>query len=138
MTEKPAPVRRSAGMLGSPFDRNRGAVIAAAPSPRPGQVPPATSVSRPCPRPKPQVLMSEVAGARGLEIGEHRKAFRAFMMARGLRPSQWAKMAGVPVGEILAYLTGRQRFFSPGVAERLAHAAGVTGEEMFQRRPVQK
>jgi hypothetical protein len=31
----------------------------------------------------------------------------------------------------MAYLTGRQRFFSPGVAERLAQAAGVSSAAMF-------
>jgi hypothetical protein len=35
------------------------------------------------------------------------------------------------VGEILAYLTGRQRFLAPGVAEKLAQAAGVTTAAMF-------
>ena len=76
--------------------------------------------------------MGEVAIPRGQQVSEYRDAFRAFMTARHLRPSRWAKMADVPMGEILAYLTGRQRFFSPGVAEKLAEAAGVGAGDMFR------
>ena len=37
--------------------------------------------------PSPKVLMGEVAAPRGVEIGKQREAFRAFMTARRLRPS---------------------------------------------------
>jgi len=49
----------------------------------------------------------EVAAPRGLEIGRQRDAFRAFMIARHLRPSEWAGAAGVPAGEILGFLPAR-------------------------------
>lgn len=81
---------------------------------------------------KPKVLMGEVAAPRGLEIGKQREAFRAFMTKRGLRPSAWATQAGVPVNTILAFLTGKARGLPPGVAEKLAAAAGVPAPAMFQ------
>ncbi|MCP5411222.1 MAG: hypothetical protein H6924_03690 [Alphaproteobacteria bacterium] len=130
------PPRRSAGMLGSPLSRGRDAAPAPpvqprrpAPEPAPPQAQPRASRL-----PKPKVLIGEMAAPRGTEVGEFRDAFRAFMTAHSLRPTEWAKKAGVPVGEILAYLTGRQRFFAQGVAEKLAAAAGVSTEAMFAKK----
>ena len=89
---------------------------------------------------KPEVLMGEVAaplktfaasGDKGRMIAAQRGAFRAFMTARHLRPSEWARDAGVPANEILAFLTGRARGFSPGVAEKLAAAAKATLADML-------
>lgn len=129
--------RRSAGMLGSPAARRGGPDIPGSPPANPRAMP-SPSLERPQSKisryPKPKVLVGEVAAPRGTEIGEYREAFRAFMTARRLRPSDWAKKAGVPMGEIMAYLTGRQRFFAPGVAEKLAAAADATTDEMFGQR----
>ena len=62
--------------------------------------------------------MGEVAAPRaqshGAGIDQQREAFRAFMTSRRLRPTIWAKQAGVASGEILGYLTGRSRGFSAG------------------------
>ena len=79
--------------------------------------------------------MGEVAAPRspshGAAADQRREAFRAFMTSHRLRPTVWAKQAGVASGEILGYLTGRSRGFSPDVAEKLARAAKVRVEDMF-------
>ena len=86
-------------------------------------------------RVKPQTLMGEVAAprmpSRGAGADQRREAFRAFMTSHRLRPTVWAKQAGVASGEILGYLTGRSRGFSPDIAEKLARAARVRVEDMF-------
>jgi hypothetical protein len=132
--------RRSAGMRGDPRRPRPEAEIS-------GALPPRHAAARmpvPVPRarhpkppgadsaPKPEVLMGEVAAPRGLETGAGRDALRAFMLARRLAPTQWAKTAGVPMGEVLAYLTGRTRFLSQETAAKLARAAHVTPEELFE------
>jgi hypothetical protein len=81
---------------------------------------------------KPKVLMGEVAAPRGLEIGRQRDAFRAFMLARHLRPTEWARAANVPAGEILGFLTGKIRTIAPATLEKLARAAGCTMEDFFR------
>jgi len=81
---------------------------------------------------KPKVLMGEVAAPRGLEIGKQRDAFRAFMLARHLRPSEWARAAGVPAGEILGFLTGKTRIIAPATLEKLARAADCRAEDFFR------
>jgi hypothetical protein len=82
-------------------------------------------------RPKPQTLMNEVSAPRPAPDNA-REAFRNFMTAHRLRPTTWAKEAGVPSGEILGYLTGRSRGFSPATAEKLARAAKCRVEDMFK------
>ena len=84
-------------------------------------------------RVKPQALMGEGvrSPSHGFGADQRREAFRAFMTARRLRPTLWAKQAGVASGEILGYLTGRSRGFSADVAEKLARAAKVRVEDMF-------
>ena len=82
-------------------------------------------------RPRPQTLMNEVA-APPPPPDNAREAFRNFMTRSRLRPTTWAKDAGVPAGEILGYLTGRSRGFSSDTAEKLARAAKVRVEEMFK------
>lgn len=129
--EKRPPGRRSAGMLHSPRARDRDGPGMPATPPLRREAPEPNAAPRVSRHPSPRVLMGEVTGPRGQQVGEFREAFRAFMVAQHLRPTEWAKEAGVPVGEILAYLTGQQRFFSPGVAERLAGAAGVPLDVMF-------
>jgi DNA-binding Xre family transcriptional regulator len=89
---------------------------------------------------KPKVLMGEVAmpiqksaaSRGGVEIGKQRDAFRAFMLARHLRPTQWARAAGVPSGEILAFLTGKARAIAPQTLQKLARAAGCALEDMLR------
>src|SRR5581483_8653294 len=80
-------------------------------------------------RPKPKTLMGEVAAPRPAP-DQQRDAFRAFMTSRRLRPTQWAKQAGIASGEILSFLTGRSRGLSPEVAEKLARAAKTRVEDM--------
>jgi hypothetical protein len=82
-------------------------------------------------RPRPQVLMGEVSSPKA-GPDNHREAFRNFMTAHRLRPTSWAKEAGVHSGEILGYLTGHSRGLSEGVAEKLARAAKVRVEDMFK------
>ena len=76
--------------------------------------------------------MGEVAAPRGLEIGRQRDAFRTFMIARHLRPSEWARAAGVPAGEVLGFLTGKIRTIAPATLEKLARAAGCPVEDFFR------
>jgi hypothetical protein len=82
-------------------------------------------------RPTPQTLMDEVSAPKPMP-DNRREAFRNFMTANRLRPTVWAKDAGVSSGEILGYLTGRSRGFSGDVAEKLARAAKVRVEDMFR------
>ena len=81
---------------------------------------------------KPKVLMGEVTAPRGAQIGQHRDAFRAFMLARHLRPSDWARAAGVAPGEIMAFLTGHARTIPQPSLEKLARAADCAVEDFFQ------
>jgi hypothetical protein len=81
---------------------------------------------------KPKVLMGEVAAPRGQQIGQQRDAFRAFMIARHLRPSDWARSAGVPPGEVMAFLTGHARAIPPASLEKLARAANCAVEDLFK------
>lgn len=85
------------------------------------------------PHAKPKVLMGEVAAPRGLEIGRQRDAFRAFMIARHLRPTEWARAAGVPAGEILGFLTGKIRTIAPATLEKLARAANCAVQDFFKQ-----
>ena len=108
------------------------------PTPRPeAKQPERVSAS---PHPKPKVLMGEVAapiqkfaasGGGGVEIGKQREAFRAFMTAHHLRPTEWARAAGVPPGEILGFLTAKTRSIAPESLEKLARVAKVAPQDMF-------
>ncbi len=87
--------------------------------------------------PKPKVLMGEVVGPRAketgkAEIGKQRDAFRAFMVAKHLSPTGWARAAGIPTGEILGFLTGKSRGIAAQSLEKLARAAGCAPEEFFR------
>jgi len=81
---------------------------------------------------KPKVLMGEVTAPRGIQIGKQRDAFRAFMISHGLRPTQWARAAGVPSGEILAFLAGHVRAIAPQTLEKLARAANCAPDDLFR------
>ena len=128
MTDKP---RRSAGMRGSPVNpAPEHRPVSTVPKARPEvEQPERVSTS---PYAKPKILMGEVAAPKGQLIAAGRDAFRAFMQVRRLTPSGWARAAGVPPGEIMAFLTGNARSISPGVAAKLAAAAKVSVEEMFR------
>ncbi len=80
---------------------------------------------------KPRTLMGEVSAPRP-GPDSRREAFRSFMTSQRLRATDWAKSAGVPAGQIYAFLTGRSRGLSTDVAERLARAARVRVEDMFR------
>jgi cyclic pyranopterin phosphate synthase len=81
---------------------------------------------------KPKVIMGEVFAPKLAAPDARREAFRAFMTNRRLRATVWAADAGVPVGEILGYLTGQSRGFSSATAGKLAKAAKVSPDDMFQ------
>ena len=130
--------RRSAGMRGSPASplpehRPISSVFKARPeAPQPERV--STS-----PFAKPRILMGEVtappgafAGNKGEAIAAYRAAFRAFMIARRLTPSTWARDAGVPAAPLLSFLAGRARNIPPDIAAKLAAFAKVSVEEMFR------
>ena len=128
MSDRP---RRSAGMRGTPRNDapEHRPISTVPPKPRAEpKKPERVSTSRFA---KPKVLMGEVTAPRGLEIGKQRDAFRAFMIARHLRPSEWARTAGVPAGEILGFLTGKIRTIAPATLEKLARAANCTPEDFF-------
>jgi cyclic pyranopterin phosphate synthase len=98
-------------------------------------VKPPAAARRPAARGRaaPSTLMGEVAApAPRADATGRREAFRAFMLARRLRATQWAKQAGVPSSQIYAFLTGRLRALPPDSAERLARAAHVRIEDMFR------
>ena len=84
-------------------------------------------------RVKPATLMGEVAAPRPrADTAAQREAFRTFMTAHGLRATEWAKSAGVPSGQILAFLTGKSRAIPNEIAEKLARAARSRVEDMFR------
>jgi len=91
----------------------------------------ATAVKPLSNRPKPKTLMGEVAAPRPTQ-DQRRDAFRAFMTSHRLRPTLWAKQAGIASGEVLSFLTGRSRGLSVESAEKLARAAKVRVEDMFK------
>jgi len=70
-------------------------------------------------------------GGAGVEIGKQRDALRAFMISHRLRPTEWARAAGVPSGEILAFLTGKVRAIAPATLEKLARAAKCAPADLF-------
>lgn len=123
--------RRSAGMRGDPRRPRPEAEISSALPPR-AAAPDATMPVSRSRHPRPQILMGEVTGPRGQEIGAGRDALRAFMRAHHLAPTRWAKEAGVPLGEILGYLTGRTRHISAATVAKLAAIAGVTPDDLFR------
>jgi cyclic pyranopterin phosphate synthase len=85
-------------------------------------------------RAKPATLAHETAAAvPQADANAQREAFRAFMVSRQLRATEWAKQAGVPASQIYSYLTGRSRGLAPEIAERLARAAQARVEDLFRR-----
>ncbi len=83
---------------------------------------------------KPAVLMDATDApklAKGDAIRAQRDAFRAFMTRHGLRPTEWAKQAGVAPGEILGFLTGQSRSIAPATLEKLAAIAKVAPKDLL-------
>jgi DNA-binding Xre family transcriptional regulator len=117
-------------MLTNPLDAKAPSRPTTPPKPRP-QARQAEDVSA-SPYPAPKVLMGEVAAPRAVHIGKQRDAFRAFMLARHLRPTEWARAAEVPAGAILGFLTGKARSITPAVLEKLARAANCAPEDFFR------
>jgi cyclic pyranopterin phosphate synthase len=83
-------------------------------------------------RARPKVIMGEVFAPKLGAPDAQRDAFRAFMTRNRLRATQWARDAGVPVGQILGYLTGQARGLSAATAAKLAKAAKVSPDDMFR------
>jgi cyclic pyranopterin phosphate synthase len=71
-----------------------------------------------------------VASAQA-KAGASRQALRAFMTARHLRASQWAKDADVPVSHIYGFLTGKTHTIAPEVLSKLANVAGVHPKDLL-------
>jgi cyclic pyranopterin phosphate synthase len=83
-------------------------------------------------RPRSQVLAQETTPAKSSgDSNAAREAFRAFMVDRHLRATEWAKQAGVSPSVIYSYLTGRSRSLTGEAAEKLARAARTRVEDMF-------
>jgi len=80
---------------------------------------------------KPKVLMGEVTMPRAEHYGQQRYLLRNFMQTHGLRPSDWARSAGIAPGELLGFLTGRARTIAPASLQKLADAAGCTVQDIF-------
>jgi hypothetical protein len=133
--DKEPLIRRSAGMRGDPRDampehRPISTIAKAHPeAPQPARV--SASIYA-----KPKVLIGEVTAPRGTETGpdiaRRREALRAFMTAHRLVPSRWSRDAGVPMGELLSFLTGRSRELSVPTTQKLAQAAGVAPDKLFR------
>jgi len=138
MSKEPR-IRRSAGMLKSPRDAKTPSFPTTPHKARPESSQPQRVSASPYPAPK--VLMGEVvapvgkyaaSGGRGEEIGKRREAFRTFMLARHLRPTEWARAAEVAPGEILGFLTGKARTIAPATLEKLARAANCAVDDFFR------
>jgi len=80
---------------------------------------------------KPRVLSHEAAPPAPPNSSDGRENLRRFMTARGLRPSEWAQSAAVPLNELYGYLSGHSRKLSSDAVEKLARAARATPEEML-------
>lgn len=84
------------------------------------------------PHPAPKVLMGEVTAPKGQLIAAERDAFRAFMLKHRLTPTGWARAAGVPQGEVLAFLAGQAREIPRASVEKLAAAAKAAPDDLFR------
>ena len=87
-------------------------------------------------RATPRVLSHETTAPPAAAASDGRENLRQFMIARGLRPSEWAQSASVPLNELYGYLSGHSRKLSPEAIEKLAKAARATPEQMLAgKRP---
>lgn len=85
------------------------------------------SAARVTPRVLSHVTTTPPTGA----AADGRENLRQFMIARGLRPSEWAQSASVPLNELYGYLSGHSRKLSSESIEKLAKAAKATPEQML-------
>ncbi|MES2473673.1 MAG: helix-turn-helix transcriptional regulator [Pseudomonadota bacterium] len=69
--------------------------------------------------------------AKGEAIRAQRDAFRAVMTKHHLRPTEWARAAGVAPGEILGFLTGQSRSIAPATLKKLAVVAKVSPRDLL-------
>jgi hypothetical protein len=84
-------------------------------------------------RPTPTTLTGEAIGPKPPAAHvDRREAFRTFMSGNHLHITEWCQQAGIPVGIVYSFLTGRSVSIPSDAAERLAAAAGVKVEDMFQ------
>ena len=84
---------------------------------------------------KPAVLMHETSApklAKGEAIRAQRDAFRAFMTKNRLRPTEWAREAGVAPGEIRGFLTGQSRSIAPATLAKLAAVAKASPDDLLR------
>ena len=79
----------------------------------------------------PRVLLHDAAVPSPAPAADGRENLRQFMTARGLRPTEWARSASVPLNELYGYLSGHSRRLSVETIEKLAKAARVTPGEML-------
>ncbi|MEY4965854.1 MAG: hypothetical protein RL274_1437 [Pseudomonadota bacterium] len=86
---------------------------------------------------RPKILMGETDApvqklGKGEAIRAQREAFRAFMTKHRLRPTAWAREAGVAPGEILGFLTGQTRSIAPATMEKLAAVAKASPDDLLR------
>ncbi len=67
---------------------------------------------------KPRALSHEAAPPAAAVAADGRENLRQFMLARGLRPTEWAQSASVPLNELYGYLSGHSRRLSPQSVEK--------------------
>lgn len=79
----------------------------------------------------PRVLSHETTAPAPANAAGARENLRQFMIARGLRPTEWAQQAAVPLNELYGFLSGHSRRLSPETVDRLARAARSTPEDMM-------
>jgi len=98
--------------------------------------PPKSPAKRGTARAAPRVLSHETTAPVAATSADGRENLRQFMVARGLRPSEWAQSASVPLNELYGYLSGHSRKLSAEAIEKLAKAARTTPEQMLAgKRP---
>ena len=84
---------------------------------------------------KPKILIGETDApklGKGEAIRAQRDAFRAFMTKHRLRPTAWAREAGVAPGEILGFLTGQTRSIAPATLDKLAAVAKASPDDLLR------
>lgn len=97
---------------------------------------PKSSAKRGTARATPRVLSHETRTPGANTAVDARENLRQFMIARGLRPHEWAQSASVPLNELYGYLSGHSRKLSSEAIDRLAKAARTTPEQMLAgKRP---
>jgi transcriptional regulator with XRE-family HTH domain len=65
-------------------------------------------------------------------IHNRRKAFRAFMDARGLTPSDISRQTGVAATTIYSFLDGKSDSFTGRTEKKIADGLGITVNDLYQ------